>query len=201
MDIWSANPLDLFQIGVWIGPGSTAATWMPEGAKLEPQGVGDRLQREFRGTIRTEIGRCLPAAVGTDVDDPPAGLPQQREKRLRHRDLADHVDFELSSPGVQGHKFHRARNGDAGVIDQAGQPGVADGLAHRLGRGGDRGGVRHVDHQRSQSRGRLGPQVLGRGLRTHPGEDAEAEPIQFQGARLSNAARSARNDNCGWRHQ
>ena len=44
-------------------------------------------------------GEAIPD--GTDDRHPSPGLPQHREERLGHRDLADHVDLQLPPQGLQ----------------------------------------------------------------------------------------------------
>jgi hypothetical protein len=42
---------------------------------------------------------------------------RRRGNRLRHRELTDHVDVELSTQIVKGDRFHRAADHDACVVD------------------------------------------------------------------------------------
>ena len=133
------------QIGVAIVPGSITATWIPHGRSSRRSVSEKPSSAELRGGVGAEQRDGDLAADRADVDDPPARGAQLRQERLRDGDLADQVDLDLAAEVVDRLVLDRRGDGDAGVVDEAGEaaPPVASRTVAR--RRGDRVRVGHVD--------------------------------------------------------
>lgn len=59
------------------------------------------------------------------VNDSPVAPAKQRQERLRHGNRSDDVHFELGAQVLDGDK-QRARDGNAGIVDECGEPGSTD---------------------------------------------------------------------------
>ncbi len=106
------------QIGVRIEPGSTIVTWIRPRPQLDPQRVGDRLERVLRRCVRPEERERAPAGDRADEDDPAASAAECGHEGLRHGDLPDDVDLELMAQLVERHELERHRDRDARVVDE-----------------------------------------------------------------------------------
>jgi len=74
------------------------------------------------------------------------------KKRLRQRQLTNEIDLDLAAELIDGDELQRRRHRDSRVVDQAVQPGRADGLLDGFGRVGHVVRVGDVQHD--------GPKVL-----------------------------------------
>ena len=110
----------------------------PPGPELEPQRIGDRLERVLRRGVGPRKGSALlPAIEPTKTIRPRRGAAQAG--RLRHRDLADEVDLEPMPELVERDELERHRDRDAGVVHERVE--LVDTFGQRL----DVGGIGHVE--------------------------------------------------------
>ena len=117
-----AASIPLSQISVAIEPGSTTETSTPNWRISWRSESPTALERCLRGVVGREVGEPAAAADRGDEDDPAARGADHRQERLGDRDLADDVDLELAPVLVQRHRLDRPGDGDAGVVDQPGEP-------------------------------------------------------------------------------
>ena len=96
------------------------------GPQLVRQRLGHGLDGVLRRGVRAHERRGHPTGDRPDEHDAARCLPDQREGRLGDGHLAEHVDLELIAPLVDGQVLERATPGDAGVVDDAVQPVLAD---------------------------------------------------------------------------
>src|SRR5262249_1644499 len=108
-------------------------------------------------------------------------------ERLRDRDLTDEVHLELPAELVEREELERHRDGDAGVVDEALEPVVAEPLC----RSRDRGCVGHVECDRLDV---VGTKTLGVGTGADAGEDAPARAGEAQRAGLADPGRGTGDD-------
>ena len=66
----------------------------------------------------------------------PRALADRRQHRLGDRDLAGQVDLDLAAEVLDRQRLQRARDGDAGVVDEPVEAAAGLGL-DPLGGGGD----------------------------------------------------------------
>jgi hypothetical protein len=161
----------------------------PPGPQFHPQRVRESLQGELRSAIRPHEGRCDAPADGAHIDDAATPLAEQRQQRLRHRELARHIHLELRPELSQRQELERARDANAGVVHQTGQPRCADGRGDGLGRGPDRRLIGDVEQHRSEA---LRARRAQRGAvldAAHAGEDLKVQRGQVQSAGPSDPAR------------
>ena len=78
----------------------------------------------------------------------PRGAADRRQHRLGHRDLGGQVDLDLAAEVLDRDRLQRARDRDAGVVDEAVEAAPAARLADCARRGGDLRGVGDVEQQR-----------------------------------------------------
>ena len=142
--------------------------------QLAAQRVAERLHRVLRYRIGPER-RCgeepCDRAGGQDAAASPA---QQRQERLRHGDLADHVHLELAPEVVDRQALERATHRDARVIEEAPETGVPDGRRDAGDGGADLFRVRHVEFERLEPSVSCPPEPPERG----PPRRARCEPRQ-----------------------
>ena len=187
------------QIGVATEPGSMIATLTPKGC------ISWRSESPIASIayLDAPYGPSMPMAFlppdrGHEGHPPLCGA-QSREQRLGDRNLSDDVDLELAPPLVDGDSLDRARDRDAGVVDEAGQASLVvrvDLLAKRL----DRCGVGHIDDHRLDPCG-VGLQRLSIGFLSHARQDAEPRAIERDGARAPDAGRAARDNDSAFAGQ
>jgi hypothetical protein len=119
---------------------------------------------------------------------------KQRPKSLGRDNRTDHVDVHLLAE-LLGRKFeHGARDGNAGIVDEAGQRLAAERGAHRGSRGLDRGFIGDVELQGREIGAELVRQTIGVGLLAHAAEHAEAAIEQQFGGGPADAGGRAGDD-------
>ena len=91
---------------------------MCEPRQLDPQRVGDRLDRVLGGAVGRRVGHHHFAADRGDEHDPPLRPAQRRQQGARERHRAEDVDLELAAQLVAGEDLHRAAGADPGVVDE-----------------------------------------------------------------------------------
>lgn len=119
--------------------------------------------------------------------NPAVSRADERQHRLGHRDLPEHVHLQLLAPGLQRQVLQRAAPADPGVVDNAVKASAATGdlsggrVNPRL--------IGHVqEHRRHPVRAAL-PQPVRVLLAAHAGVHTVAEPAQAQRARLAATGR------------
>ena len=156
--------------------------------QLAAQRLADRLDRELRRVVRPHQHGGDLAADRADEDDPAASRPDERQHRLGHRDLPEHVHFQLLAPDLQRQVLQRAAPADASVVDHAVEAAAVVGDLL-----GDRVNLRligHIqEHRQDPVRAPLAQPVRVL-LAAHAGVHPMPEPIQAQRARLADAGRS-----------
>jgi hypothetical protein len=70
---------------------------------------------------------------------------QQRKKRLRDRDLPDHIDLELFAEFRQWNDFEGTAYGDPGIVDEPSKASLSHNLSHNLDRSRDRRLVGNIE--------------------------------------------------------
>ena len=118
---------------------------------------------------------------------------QQRREGLGDDELAGEVDLELGAELADIDMEQGAGNGDAGIVDQAGErlpvEGRGDGCrAHRHG-----GGVGNVEQDRREAGAEFLFQPVGVGLFPDAAEDVEAAAGENLHAAPADACRGARD--------
>jgi hypothetical protein len=171
----------------------------PSLRQLEPEPIVERGHRVLRGAVRRHHRGHRPAGDGADVDDPASSRPYQREKCLSDGQQPEHVDLELPPHFLERDVLQRPAHGDAGVVDQAGDPGGTGRLGHRPRRRGDLFGVGDVEQNPPKRGGRPGGEtgpILGT---ADPGKDRVAAAVEREGARLPDTGGCPGDDN-DWQH-
>ena len=105
-------------------------------------------------------------------------MPNERYEGLRDGNLADDIHFEDRTQIIKGQKFERAATEHAGVVDEAGDTAIADGVCHLPGSGGDGLADRHVQHENLQALRSAALQREAVGFPAHAGEHAESCAIE-----------------------
>ena len=177
------------QIGVAIVPGSMTATWIPHGRSSRRSESEKPSSPNFDAAYAASSGTATLPPIELDVHDPPARGAQLGQERLRHGDLPDQVDLELAAEVVDRLVLERRRDGDARVVDEAGEAATAC-LLHRVRRRRDRPGVGDVEDERRHA-GELALQALAVLRLAHAGEDIEALAREPPRARLPDSAGGA----------
>jgi hypothetical protein len=126
-----------------------------------------------------------------EEDDPAAGAANQRQHRLRHRDLRDQVDLELFAQVIERDRLQRRHHRHPSVVDQAVQTASAHHPADLLGHCGDLVRLGHVEHQRHEPLRRSIAQACGVLLAANAGEDPPALGVHPQGGRPADSGRGA----------
>ncbi len=122
---------------------------------------------------------------------------EQRQKGLGHLQQAEDVDLEHPAHLVQRHMHQRRRSRDARVVDQGGEPAIADLLLHLLDSARDRCRVGHVEQQRREVLGKLLLQALGIGLLSHTAEDVVTACDEIAGGVKADAGGYTGNQHMG----
>ena len=108
-------------------------------------------------------GQRQPSGRTPDVDDPTLGLPDQRQERLGHRDLPDHVELKLLAECHERQQLDGAVDTGSGIVHKAVEPRPVDVAGDRVSR------LRHrplvADIERNRNRPRDGVGHLGAGVR------------------------------------
>ena len=89
------------------------------GPQLLAEDVADRLDPELGGVVGAVEREGDAAADRGDEDDAAAGRADRRQHRLGDGDLGGQVDLDLAAEFLQRQRLQRARDGDAGVVDEA----------------------------------------------------------------------------------
>src|SRR5690606_923364 len=97
----------------------------PPGAQLDPERVGDSLERVFRCRVRAGEREGEEPGDRADENDAARVTAEEREERLRDGDLADHVDLELAAQLFGREELERAGDRDPGVVDEPRESGAA----------------------------------------------------------------------------
>ena len=124
-----------------------------------------------------------------------AGAADRRQHRLGDRDVGDQVDLDLAAEVLDRHRLQRARDRDAGVVDEA--------VEAAAGSASIRAAAAAICSA-SVTSSISGDEALGAGLRAaprrpaslaHSGEDPPAGGVQAQGGRAADAGRSPGDQN------
>src|SRR5207245_2272357 len=114
---------------------------------------------------------------------------------LGRNNRSDEVDVHLAAEFVGGQFEYRARDRNAGIVDQAGERFAVESAAD-LARGGQhRRLVGDIEDQRREVRAELALKAVGVGLLAHAAEHAEAAIKQQFGTGPADAGRRAGDDN------
>ena len=180
----SAAAAERVQIGVAIEPGSITITWMPHGRSSSRSVSLSASTACFDAAYGPMNGRALRPAIEPMLTTRPGPRRRAGQQRLRHRQLADHVDLELAAQLVERDELERDRDRDAGVVDEPVQRLVGDGL----GCGRDVVGIRDVEHQRLEP---CCAEAFGVLVAPDARQHAPAGAAQVQRARFSDPRRGA----------
>lgn len=141
---------------------------------------GHAFQAVFGGGVGSQERRTQPATYGADVDDAAgtssanAVCSKEASERLGDEHGCDEVDFKLAAEIGQGQVEEWSDDGDAGVVDEAGEIGVAEGFADLIGGALDRGPVGDIHQERREGRAELGLEAIGISLLSDGAEDVES---------------------------
>ena len=180
------------------GPGLDDGDVYPPRPHLHAQRVGERLQRELGRGVGAYEGRGHAPADRAHVDDAPSRDAEQRQHRLGHRDLADHVDLQLAAEISEGQELERPRHHDAGIVHEAGEPAASHHGGHRARRARDGGGVGDVDRHRGEQRRGLALQRGAVGRSPDSGEDTPAQAIEAERAGRADAGGGPGDEHGVW---
>jgi hypothetical protein len=163
--------------------------------ELDPQGIGEGLDRVLGGGVGGGEGHRHPSTNRGDEHDPPLRRAQRRQHRLGDRNLAEHVDVELTLQILSLDQLQRATDPNARVVDQRVQAAARRArhlMHHPLGGLGDLSRVGHLERDRHHG-ARLGLQreALARGRIAHAGEHRPSPVGEAQSGRTADTRRGA----------
>jgi hypothetical protein len=149
------------------------------------------------GVVGAQHGHGHPAHDAADVDHPAlAALAHRGQEGPGHGQQPEHVGVEQRPEVTLGHRLQRAREGEAGVVDQHVEPAAAGPALDQPAGGLDRVRVGHVQRQRLHPAAGVAVQG-GQGVGPAPaGQDQVAGPGQAQG-RVPADARGGAGDQDG----
>lgn len=135
-----------------------------------------------------------PSGDGTHIDDASSPGADQWEERLRDRDEAEHVDFELPPPVGEGQEFDRPRDADSGIVHQTGEAAFSNHGCHGMTGCRDRGRIGDIEANRHESRSGLLLEPFSVSGMTNACEDTVPQLVERQRTRGPDAGRGAGDD-------
>jgi hypothetical protein len=105
---------------------------------------------ELRCRVRSEIRWRDIADAGADVDDPALRCAQQRKEALRDGDCADNIRLQLSAHDIDRNALQWRADGDARVVHDGPQSGVATQALNEFAGPSDGRCVGDVEHDRDE---------------------------------------------------
>lgn len=157
----------------------------PPGSQLDPQRVGDRLERVLRGRVGPEERERAAAADRAHEHDPSAPRAERGQERLRDRDLPDDVHFQLPAELLDRDELEGRSDRDPRVVHEPVQR-PTDSLRGK----GNLVGVGDVELQRLDA---MLAKALGRPLVPHAPVDTPAAAREPERARLPDPGRGSRD--------
>jgi len=148
-----------------------------EWQKFAPQALGQTFEREFRGGLGREERNGVSPAHRADVDDAAGNAPElpigtdKRRESFGGDDHADQVDFDLVAELFDRQFQQRAGDGDAGIVDEAGECLAGERGAHIGRRRVHRCLIGDVENQRHEAVAELRREPLGVGRFAHAAEN------------------------------